>query len=117
MGLLLALRKRQAAKRYARMLAPWLGHAFGMSEHYAAAQIRAAVDALRLERRYIGIAYAVFMPEEAYEALLNEMPIQFSRQEARDLFRRFSPLLISAPLGEAVPSLGHYVPSDSGHGP
>jgi hypothetical protein len=72
---------------------------------------------LRLDGRYICIAYAAFMPEQIYESLRNEMPIWLSQEEARGLFRRFSPSNVSAPLGETVPSLGHYVPSDSGHGP
>ena len=89
--------RNRAAKRCAREVAPWLRRSYGASEHYSIAQIRTAVESLRLDRRYVAIAYAAFMAREDYDALAAELPIPLAYDEARDLFLRFvRPVLRSA---------------------
>ena len=64
----------RAAKQYARKLGSQLARAYGPSEHYSAPQIRAAVAKLGLNPKYIALGYAGFLPEDAFAAIVADMP-------------------------------------------
>jgi hypothetical protein len=83
--------RHRAAKQYARKLGPQLARAYGPSEHYSAPQIRTAVAKLGLNRKYIALGYAGCLPEDAFAAVVADMPSRIPYQAARDLFDRFRP--------------------------
>jgi hypothetical protein len=67
--LLKQFRWRSAAKAYARRLGPQLSRDHGYSAHYTPEQIRASVRRAKLDEPYLDLAYAVFLPEEAFRQL------------------------------------------------
>jgi hypothetical protein len=67
--LLTQLRWRSAAKAYARRLGPQLSRDYGYSTHYTPEQIRASVRRAKLAVPYIDLAFAAFLPEEAFKRL------------------------------------------------
>jgi len=83
----------RAAKRYATRLPAVLARSYGASagKLYPPAQIRAAVSKSKLNRSYIALAYAAFLPEEAFNALAGEMPISIPYAEARAAFAAHLP--------------------------
>ena len=98
MGWLHRLRSRRAGKRYARRLGPYLARAYGPSEFYTPAPIRAAVAKTGLNPNFIVLGYAAFLPEHKFDATAGAMPISMSYQDARDLVQRFlPPRLFQAP--------------------
>src|ERR1044071_3597567 len=98
MGWLHRLRLHRAAKRYARRLGPYLARAYGPSEFYTPAQIRAAVAKTGLNPNFIILGYAGFLPEEGFAAVAGGAPIYIPYQDARDLVQRFlPPRLFQAP--------------------
>ena len=103
MGWLLTLRKRRAAKRYARKLPKRLKHGWGFSEYYTPGQIKASVKKLKLNPTFIAIGYAAFLPRETYASLGAEMPVQMSYEEARALFDRYFPLELWSAAWEPAP--------------
>jgi hypothetical protein len=72
MSWLRSWRTNRAAKDYARRMRPWLQRSFGHSDRYTAAQIRAAATALKLDRDFIGLGYAAFLPQEEFDSLRAE---------------------------------------------
>jgi len=91
MGLFSRFWVKRAAKRYARELGPCLRHDFGASEFYSSPQIQAAVTKLRLDRKYIALAYAPFLSEQAFAELANSMPVAVPYDDAKALFELFAP--------------------------
>ena len=85
-----ALLERQVAKRYARKLGPYLREGWGASEHYTPAQIRSAVSRTKLPQKYICFGYAVFLPEDAFDALVNEMPAPIPYLRAEKMVGRYT---------------------------
>jgi len=88
-NLLLRLRLHHAAKRYARRLGPALTRAYGLSERYTPAQIRAAVSKQGLNPEYIALGYAAFLPEDVFASLASEMPVFLPYDGVRELLARF----------------------------
>jgi hypothetical protein len=90
-------RLNRVAKRYATLLPPMLARSYGASagKRYTAAQVRTAVSKLKLDGRYIALAYAAFLAEDAFNSLRPEMPMPIAYQEALDLFRRHVPRRVS----------------------
>jgi hypothetical protein len=99
MGWLEALRRDLAAWRYGRRLTRVMIRSWGASETYTPAQIRAAVRKLRLDRRYIALAYATFLSPEGYEAERANMPVVLDYDDARERFWTWTP---SEATGTAV---------------
>ena len=66
------IRRRRAARKYARLLGPRLRRDYGRSEHYTIGQIRTAAGKLRLPERYLNIGYAAFLSEEAFRSAATE---------------------------------------------
>jgi len=91
MGLLRRWRVRRAAKRYARRLGPALSEAYGASESYMPAQIRAAVSKLALNSEYIVLGYAAFLSEDEYASVAESAPIYIPYDAAQALVARFRP--------------------------
>ncbi len=91
MNWLQRLRLRHAAKHYARRLGPALSKAYGPSETYTPAQIRAAVSKLGLSPKYFALGYAAFLSEEVYARMTGSTPLLISYDEARQLVARFRP--------------------------
>lgn len=119
MGFLDRYRRNRAAKRYARELPRQLVRSFGGgSKHYTAAQIRKAVEKLRLDDRFIAFGYAAFLPEEAFGNTVAEMPIAISYDEARALLAGFKPSVPYSVSGSAAfDSMAGSVQGDGGgHG-
>ena len=94
MGLFATWRRNRAAKAYARKLGPWLGRHFGSGGTYSPQQIRRGVDEIKLDSRYIVLAYGRFLDEENFEALLDSLPVKMAFYESRDLMDRFTPLSV-----------------------
>ena len=91
MNWLQTLRLNAVAKRYALALPKYLQHAYDDSEFYTHGQIAHAVADLRLPRKYIGLAYAVYLPKMAYEELRATLPRPLAYEEARSAFYRHVP--------------------------
>src|SRR5260221_4041867 len=81
---------------------PWLQRSFGHSDRYTAAQIRAAVTALKLDD-FIGLGYAAFLSHEEFDGLRAGMKVPFAYDDARVLFARFVPARLFSASGEAAP--------------
>jgi Family of unknown function (DUF6559) len=91
MDLLRSWRMRRAAKQYARLLGPHLQHAYGAAEHYSAQQIATAAVRLGLDRDFIALGLAAFLPAEDFAAMAPQMPVFIPYDEARALVERFRP--------------------------
>jgi hypothetical protein len=90
MKLLAALATQRALKRYARELPARLAHDYGASEFYTVAQIRTAAAALKLDSDRLTYGYAMFLPEEAFDALDPHVRGPLSYAQARaELARHF----------------------------
>jgi hypothetical protein len=116
MGLLLRLRLRHAAKRYASRLGPLLSKAYGASEAYTPAQIRAGVSKLGLNSRFIALGYAAFLDETTYANLLPEVPVCIPFLEARRLFEEFRPTSLFSASSNTERSLNFIEAGYSDHG-
>jgi hypothetical protein len=81
----------RAARRYARVLPPWLARGYGASGTYTRGQIERSVDALRLNRRYIALVYALYLTEEDYKVALDTSVLRLEYVEARRLMHSFLP--------------------------
>jgi hypothetical protein len=91
MGWLEAFRLRSAAIAYGRKLPNHLARAYGRGGTYTPGQVRTAVDALRLDPRFVALALAAYLDEADYQALLGDMPLPLDYGEARATFRRHLP--------------------------
>ena len=91
MGWLGRWRLRRAAKRYARQLGPALSKAYGASEVYTPAQIRASAAKLALNLEFIVLGYAAFLSEDEYAFVAGSAPTYIPYDEARALVARFRP--------------------------
>jgi hypothetical protein len=90
MGWFARWRLNRAARQYAQRLPRRLRAGWGSSKTYTRGQIDTSVRALRLDARYVYIAYAVFLtPDEL--AGLESVFVTFSASEARDAFDRWRP--------------------------
>lgn len=67
MDWLAASRLHGIAKHYAHVLPDYLRNAYAASDFYTRGQIDHAVKALGLPQEYIGLAYAAYLPEAAFE--------------------------------------------------
>jgi hypothetical protein len=119
MGFLDWLKRSRAAKRYARELPMQLVRSYGGgSGHYTPAQIRKAVEKLRLDNRFIVFGYAAFLSEEAFGNIVVEMPVAIPYNDARALLARYKPSVphsVSSSVG--FDSLGGGIQGDGGgHG-
>jgi hypothetical protein len=83
---------KRAAKKYASTLGNRLKSSYGASGTYTPEQISAAVNRLRLDKRYICLGYAAFLTEDKFSGLTTEMPVRLSYQEAREMFYAYVPL-------------------------
>jgi hypothetical protein len=117
MGWLRNWRTDRAAKNYARRMQPWLQRRFGHSDRYTAAQIRAAVPALKLDGDFIGLGYATFLSQEEFDALRAEMAVPFAYDDARALFARVVPARLFSALGEAAENAYAMSTVGDGHTP
>jgi hypothetical protein len=79
------------AKRYAHGLPKFLNDAYLASTFYTRPQIDHAVDALGLPKDYIGLAYAAYLPEVAYNEAHTTLPIPMSYEDARREYFRHVP--------------------------
>ena len=84
------LRLKRAASQYGRRLLPELWSRYGASTLYTAAQIQRTVEALELDRRYIALGYAAFMPKEEYDSIARTVPMPMSYETAHALMARFA---------------------------
>jgi hypothetical protein len=78
----------RAAKRYAADLPDALELGWGRLPYYTACQIRTAVTALDLNRDFIALAYAQFLPEERFCLVAEEMRVPMTYDEARAAMAR-----------------------------
>ena len=78
----------RAADSYARRLPAILNKNWGASETYTPGQIDVAVATARLNPRYVALAYAAFLPEEAYAVLKANLPLPLTYGGARATLRR-----------------------------
>jgi hypothetical protein len=84
-------RLKRAAKHYAQRLPRRLRQGWGASKTYTQGQIDAAVRDLRLDPRYVLIAYAVFLLPEDLAA--NEAAfVMFTSEEAKGAFDSWRPV-------------------------
>ena len=72
MTLIEKFRLTLAARRFVRRLGPQLRHDYGGGGDYTAGQIRTALRKCGLSARYIKLAYAAFMTEEAFHTAADE---------------------------------------------
>ena len=84
------LRLKRAARQYGRRLLRELWSRYGASPRYTVAQIQQAAAASGLDRRYIALGYAAFLPKEEYDTLASSMLAQMSYADARAMFNRFA---------------------------
>ena len=92
MGWLKDRRRDRAAKRYALLLPRRLAEGYGRSKIYTEGQIRTAVDFLGLDTDYIAYAYAMFLPEDAYQPATQRLDFAPARNVAIAEFERFRPI-------------------------
>jgi hypothetical protein len=85
MGWFAKWRLNRAAKQYARRLPRRLRQGWGGSKTYTRGQIDTAVRDLRLDPRYVFIAYAVFLPPEDTASSETEFA-EFTAAEVRAAF-------------------------------
>jgi hypothetical protein len=85
------LRLQSVAKRYALRLPGYLRSAYSASEFYTTPQIAHAVKALKLPLQYIGLAYAVYLPRSAYDAVSPGLSLRLTYEDARAEFYRHVP--------------------------
>jgi hypothetical protein len=78
----------RAAKRYAADLPDALELGWGPLKYYTACQIRTAVTALGLNKDFIALAYAQFLPQERFPEVAEEMRVPMSYDEARAAMAR-----------------------------
>ena len=57
----------RSARRYASLLGRQLSLDYGACKEYTEAQIRSAVQRLKLSQQYIDIGFAAFMPQTVFE--------------------------------------------------
>ena len=80
----------RAAIQYGRKLPGFLSQGWGGSKFYKPGQIETAVNRLGLDPKYIGLAYAAYLPEAEFAALPDQsLPLSYS--EAREVYFRFAP--------------------------
>jgi hypothetical protein len=91
MNWLRSFRLHAVAKRYALRLPKYLRHAYLDSEFYTHAQIVHAVEALRLPRNYIDLAYAAYLPKVAYDEIRAKQRLPLRYEDARHEFYRHLP--------------------------
>jgi hypothetical protein len=84
------IRRRRAARRYARLLGPRLRKDYGGGEHYTIGQIRTAARKLNLPERYLNIGYAAFMSEQSFRDAATE-DARCDHAALRTLFWRHLP--------------------------
>jgi hypothetical protein len=106
MKLLSAWRRRWALRRYARELPKRLYRDYGASEYFTAAQIKTAVGRLGLDDAYIVFGYAMFLPEDAFNALLPGLRNPTPYTEARSEFLGWSATKPSSANGFYESGLG-----------
>jgi hypothetical protein len=102
---LLELQINRAAKRYASQLPPVLAQNWGASKTYTAGQLEAGVKMARLNRRFIALAYAAYLPEENYNQAKAGLPLMLSYGGARSTFQQYASWAIDRPWDPA-PSMG-----------
>ncbi len=79
------------AKRYALTLPEYLQRAYLDSEFYTRGQIDHAIDALGLPQDYVGLAYAAYLPKEAFDQAHASLPLPMSYEDARTEFFQHRP--------------------------
>ena len=95
MGFFSDWRQRRSARAYATKLGPWLAQDFGVAATYTPAQIRRAIEVLRLDAHYVAFGYAAFLARKDYDPLVSRLPVRLSYGQARALLLRYGP---DAPL-------------------
>jgi hypothetical protein len=70
-------------------------HDFGASEFFTPRQIDAAVARLQLDRKYIVLGYAAFLPKTPFDELAAHLPVTMGYKEAQALYERFIPAVAS----------------------
>ena len=93
MGWIRDFRIDRAAKRYVADLPAALELGWGPLKYYTACQIRTAVTSLDLNRDFIALAYARFLPEERFGLVAEEMRVPMTYEEARAAIARHLPSL------------------------
>ena len=64
---------------------------------------------LELDRRFIAIGYARFLPQGDYTEAISDAPLRIEYHEAREAFERFRPAnLFSASANSEVSNFVHY---------
>jgi hypothetical protein len=110
-----ALKLKFAAKRYARKLRFQLTRDYGGSGEYdpsatyTVPQIQRAILAANLDPKYIALAYATFLSKEAFDSLREQMPVKLTYEDARAMFVRFEPIVLTSetsPAGKMGVGLG-----------
>jgi hypothetical protein len=91
MGWIRDFRIDRAAKRYAADLPAALELGWGPLKYYTACQIRTAVTSLDLNRDFIALAYARFLPEERFPLVAEEMRVPMTYEEASAAIARHLP--------------------------
>ena len=115
MGWWRTILKHRAARQYAHRLPRALAEGWGGSKFYTRLQIETAVGSIRLDPRYIVLAYAAYLPEDQFEEAMASAPLWLPYPIARELFRSWLPRHSSFnPASEA--SSGAYTDSGTGAG-
>ena len=98
--------RRRATKKMAAPLLAELSVSYGGSEYYTIPQIRTAFQKLRLNAKFIDIAFSQFLEFDAYDELTGMG--RASYDNGRSLYQRYLPDSGSsswepAPLNEYIP--------------
>ena len=94
---------KHVVKRYATALPEWLAQNYGSSDYYTIPQIRAAVRALKLNPKFITLAYGMYLPEEEFNTVKDEMPGKLDYSEARLIFLDAMPVKLESRDGTPGP--------------
>jgi hypothetical protein len=118
MALFADLKRRRAIKQYARELPRRLYDDYGASKFFTPGQIATAAKKLKLAPEFMVYGYAMFLSEDAFDALQPGGSMPLSYQDARAEFAQYAPSKVYDhenfyESGQGFPGAGA---PDGGHG-
>ena len=88
MNLLERISLDRAARKYAKRLPAELHRCWGAGETYTPGQIKTAIAALKLPKRWAALGFASFLSEADFAAASQIFPTDLNYETARALFER-----------------------------
>ena len=82
---------RRAARRFAKRLPGYLARNWGRAETYTEPQVAAALRYFALDGSFVSLAYAAFLSEPDYLAMVGRLPRALPYDLARFEFERARP--------------------------